>query len=215
MQQMSVVFLTLALLVLLSAPPNFQMLRMSREIVLWLLEFPVPSELQGFQQCSRIICLLSVQQAQHLLNGNALALLTSISPQRAAADLACARKPLSEGFFLFEGSMHFFHFLNFQKEKMFAAELVSQLVKEVPPDLMQKRRKSLSVNKVTRLLEKTYALVAKFQTENKMGFFRRSVFANAFRWELKNQNYPEDFATLATEGLVVALMKKNSPRNTD
>lgn len=107
--------------------------------------------------------------------------------------------------------MHFFHFLNFQKEKTFAAELVSQLVKEVPPDLMQKRRKSLSVNKITRLLEKTYALVAKFQAENKMGFLRRSVFANAFQWELKNQNYPEDFATLATEGLVVALMKKNSP----
>ncbi|APW44480.1 hypothetical protein [Rhodoferax saidenbachensis] len=98
--------------------------------------------------------------------------------------------------------------LKFKKEKVFAAELAEQLARDVSPELMQKRRKALSVNKITRLLEKTYTKAQTFQQENSMGFFRRSIFVNAFQWELKSRNYPEDFSTMATEGLVISLMKK-------
>lgn len=109
--------------------------------------------------------------------------------------------------------MSVFDAFNFQKEKIFAAELAQSLARDVSPELMQKRRKSLSVNKITRLLEKTYSAVSKYQQENRMGFLRRTVFANAFQWELKNHSYPDDFATMATEGLLVALMKKSSVMN--
>ena len=96
----------------------------------------------------------------------------------------------------------------FQKEKEFAAELVQQLVKDIYPEQMQKKRNSLSINKITRLLEKVYSQVKKYQEINAMGFLRRTVFANTFRWELKNHGYPDDFCAMATEGLVVELMKK-------
>ncbi|WP_342620304.1 hypothetical protein [Rhodoferax sp. GW822-FHT02A01] len=96
----------------------------------------------------------------------------------------------------------------FQKEKKFAAELVKQLAKDISADQMQLKRRSMSVNKITRLLEKTYLQVKKYQEENSMGFLRRTVFANTFRWELRSQNYPEDFCAMVTEGLIVELMKK-------
>lgn len=95
----------------------------------------------------------------------------------------------------------------FNKEKALAFKLASQLAKEIPPALMQKKRESLSVNKITRLLEKTYAAVSLYKKDNKMGFLSRTVFANYFQWELKNLNYPNDFATMATEGLIVELVK--------
>jgi hypothetical protein len=92
-------------------------------------------------------------------------------------------------------------------EKAFAKEMIARLVKEIPPALMESRRKVLSVNKVTRLLERTFQMAAEYQQEHKSGFVKRAVLANCFKWELKGANYPEDFVNLATEGLIVTLSK--------
>lgn len=100
-------------------------------------------------------------------------------------------------------------------QKDFARSLVLQLSKELPPVLMSDRRKILSVNKVTRLLERTFQSATAFQHDNSMGFIKRAAFANSFKWELKNVNYPDDFVEMATEGLVVALCKpKDSTKQT-
>lgn len=95
------------------------------------------------------------------------------------------------------------------KEKSLAQSLVIQLAKDLPPALMtaEKNRKVLSVNKITRLLEKTYALAYKYHQENKLGMIKRAILANFFKWELKNANYPEDFVNVATEGLIMELTK--------
>jgi len=45
-----------------------------------------------------------------------------------------------------------------------------------------------------------------------MGFLRRSLFANAFQWALKEQAYPQDFVVMATEGLLVAISAKPVPK---
>lgn len=92
-------------------------------------------------------------------------------------------------------------------QKEFAKRLALQLSKELPPVLLCDRRKVLSVNKVTRLLERTYQAAAAYQQEQHLGFIKRAVLANSFKWELKNVSYPEDFVNMATEGLVVALCK--------
>lgn len=92
-------------------------------------------------------------------------------------------------------------------ERDFAKEMIQRLVKEIPPALMESRRKVLSVNKVTRLLERTFQMATEYQLEHKSGFIKRAVLANCFKWELKEAKYPEDFVDLATEGLVVALSK--------
>jgi hypothetical protein len=99
------------------------------------------------------------------------------------------------------------------RDSAFAKELVTRLTKELPPALMDERRKVLSVNKVTRQLEKTFEAAANYQREHRIGFIRRAFLANGFRWELKNQGYPDDFIDVATEGLVVELSRGGKPKD--
>jgi hypothetical protein len=98
-------------------------------------------------------------------------------------------------------------YFNNSAEKSLALSLVQQLKSDIPPTLMQDRRKVLSVNKITRLLERTYQVAADYQKENNIGFIKRAIFANTFKWELKNSGYPDDFIDMATEGLIVQLTK--------
>jgi len=93
-------------------------------------------------------------------------------------------------------------------DKKFAEKLVQKLAQDVPPITLSAGGKVVSVNRVTRLLERTFNAAQAYQAEHNMGFVRRALFANAFKWELKSVNYSEDFSKIATEGLVVALMKK-------
>ena len=97
--------------------------------------------------------------------------------------------------------------LGFSRENAFARELATALAKELPPDVMENRRKLLSVNKITRQLERTYQRAADYQKEHRIGFIRRAALANAFRWELREVRYPADFIDVATEGLVVELSR--------
>lgn len=99
----------------------------------------------------------------------------------------------------------FFAKLNSDKEA--AAALVSKLVLNFPPISLKAEGKSSSVNRVTRLLERTYDAAKQYQSEEAMGMFRRAKFANAFRWQLMSAGYTEEFSKVATEGLVIALMK--------
>jgi hypothetical protein len=99
------------------------------------------------------------------------------------------------------------------RDSAFAKELAARLTKELPPAMMDERRKVLSVNKVTRQLEKTFEAAAAYQRDNRIGFIRRAFLANGFRWELKNLGYPDDFIDVAVEGLVVELSRP--PKRTD
>jgi hypothetical protein len=103
----------------------------------------------------------------------------------------------------------------FSRDSAFAKDLVARLTKELPPALMETRRKVLSVNKVTRQLEKAFQAAADYQRANRLGFIRRAVLANGFRWELKNSGYPNDFIDVAVEGLVVELTKPTRTAPTD
>jgi hypothetical protein len=100
-----------------------------------------------------------------------------------------------------------FGWISAAREKAFAVELAEGLVKELPPALMDTRRGVLSVNKVTRLLERTYRSAALYQEKHRIGGFKRAILANSFKWELKNRSYPDDFVDVATEGLVVELSR--------
>lgn len=104
--------------------------------------------------------------------------------------------------------MKLLKFFNSDAEKAFAIELTERLTKELPPRLMEQHNKVLSVNKITRLLERTCQLAITFQSEHRLGFAKRAILANHFKWALKNRGYPEDFIKVATESLVVALSTK-------
>lgn len=92
-------------------------------------------------------------------------------------------------------------------EKALAQSLVDKLTTSLPPDLIENKRKILSINRVTRQLEQIYDLARQHQKEYRLGFIKRAVLANTFKWALQEKGYPQDFIDLATEGLVVELTK--------
>jgi hypothetical protein len=104
--------------------------------------------------------------------------------------------------------MNILKLFNFAGEKDFALELVQRLRRELPPSALEKQGKGITVNKITRVLERTYHVALAYQKEHRIGFVRRAVLANNFKWALRNNNYPVDFIDLATEGLVVSMTKR-------
>ncbi|MEN9843794.1 MAG: hypothetical protein RLZZ612_1623 [Pseudomonadota bacterium] len=97
---------------------------------------------------------------------------------------------------------------NFNQEKTFAGSLVAQLEKDLPPRILENKRKILSVNKITRILENTCEACREYQKQNNIGFLRRVVLLNTVKWDMKNKGYAEDFIETVTESLIVHLTKK-------
>lgn len=95
-------------------------------------------------------------------------------------------------------------------EKELAKQLALHIANEIKPKLMRERRQVLSANKISRHLEHIYNIAKEYQREHRLGFTRRAILANSFKWELKAAGYPEDFINVATEGLVVELSKKHA-----
>ena len=80
--------------------------------------------------------------------------------------------------------------LKFHQDKAHACELASAITAQVSAKLLQENRGALSVNKVTRVLEKAFLQASAYQAAQRMGFVRRSLFANAFQWALSEQAPP-------------------------
>lgn len=96
----------------------------------------------------------------------------------------------------------------FQQDKAEAQALAHSVSAQVSSTLLRDNRRALSVNKITRVLEKAFLQASAYQMQQRMGFVRRSLFAHAFQWALKEQAYPSDFVAVATEALVVAISPK-------
>jgi hypothetical protein len=100
----------------------------------------------------------------------------------------------------------------FQHDKAQASEIALTIAAQVSVKTLCENRKALSVNKITRVLEKAFVQASAYQAAQRMGFVRRSLFAHAFQWALKEQAYPQDFVVMATEGLLVAISAKPTPK---
>lgn len=103
--------------------------------------------------------------------------------------------------------MKLFSFLSGTPEKSVASAMVDLLFKELPPDMVSREKGVISVNKITRALERAIELAKKHQQDRRLGTFGRARFANYLKWELVGRGYPPDFVELATESLVMELAK--------
>ena len=102
--------------------------------------------------------------------------------------------------------MSLFSFLDFRKEKEFAAELANFISREISPQQLRDNAHKLSINAVTRSVEKMYQRALEYQERQpRMGWVRRSVLANQLKWSLRDKGYDEGFVDMATEGLVIKL----------
>ena len=102
-----------------------------------------------------------------------------------------------------------FSFFSGDREGTALAQTMANMIKKnVDPSSFGKDAKLLSTNKVVRLLEGCYAVAVDYKESKRLGVVKSAKLANAFKWELKQMDYPDNFVDLATEGLVVALTKK-------
>lgn len=99
---------------------------------------------------------------------------------------------------------------NFSKDKQFAQQLAAALTKELAPKLLGEQKRVLSVNKVTKVVEKTCDQAVAYQEEHKLGYLRRVMLANSFKWAATEQGYGDDFVNLATESIAIALARAAS-----
>jgi len=97
----------------------------------------------------------------------------------------------------------------FGEDKLFAVGLASKLMLDIPPDFTAGQGRSLTVNRVTRILERAFQNAEAYRSERRLGFFRRVMLINNFKWELKSKGYPDEFISIATEGLIISLVRKS------
>lgn len=100
---------------------------------------------------------------------------------------------------------------NSKKTKNFAGALAKGLRKDIPRTLIDSP--VISASRVSLVLERTYSKAVEYQKDNRLGFFGRTTFVNAFRWALLEEGYPEAFVKVATEGLVYAMTRKTAAGN--
>ncbi len=97
---------------------------------------------------------------------------------------------------------------DFKTDKSFVADLVAKIAADIPPDLMAGQGRVMTVNRITRLLERAFHTAEQYKAEHKPGYFRRVLMVNSFKWGLKSRGYKEEFVNIATEGLIVSLVRK-------
>lgn len=90
----------------------------------------------------------------------------------------------------------------------FATQLTDDIEKRYPVHVDADPKKRPSVNRLTRIVEDVCVKGQSFQKEHRLGWLGKAKLGNAFRWELKERGYQQDFIDLATEALVVYISKK-------
>lgn len=87
-------------------------------------------------------------------------------------------------------------------------ELANALSAQYPVSLHQRGMRTLSVDRLSRILEDIYASAQNHHKNDRLTVIGRARLANAFRWRLSDLGYSKPFVNLATEGLIVYLSKK-------
>jgi len=91
--------------------------------------------------------------------------------------------------------------------KAFVNAIAEKLTKRYPPEVDTNPAKRVSANRLTRILEETYAEARAFQQENKLGVLGKARLGTDFKWALKERGYSAPFIEVATEGLMVMITR--------
>ncbi|MEW5769192.1 MAG: hypothetical protein AB1831_02395 [Pseudomonadota bacterium] len=86
-------------------------------------------------------------------------------------------------------------------------ELAQELARRYPLPLDGKGLPKISADRLSRILEGVYTKAQSMRDERGLGFFRKTRLCHAFKWNLLEKGYGEEFVNMSTEGLVVYLSK--------
>ena len=89
----------------------------------------------------------------------------------------------------------------------FAKSLAQELVQRYPPALEKGTERKLSQKRLTTILEDALTKAVAFQSQHKLGVYKKARLGNTFRWELEELGYSKKFIETATEGLIVYISR--------
>lgn len=88
-------------------------------------------------------------------------------------------------------------------------EIRKILIKEIPPERTTEKANLLSVNKVTRIIERAAKKIIEYKDKQKIGRIRWLKLINELRWSLQNAGYSKDFVSLVAEAVIAKSLLKN------
>ena len=83
----------------------------------------------------------------------------------------------------------------------FAQTLASDLAKRYPVALELDPTKKRNPSRLTKAFDSTFNRAINFQLEHKLGIYGKAKLSAAFKDELKELGYPDDFVDLATSAM--------------
>ena len=103
-------------------------------------------------------------------------------------------------------------FFSTRKVTEFAKSLAQGVAKRYPPAIANNPAQMVSQKRLSGILEEAFTNAAKFNRENRLGWYKKAKLGNEFRWELKEMGYDEKFIDVATEGLIVYVTRGPSAK---
>ena len=97
--------------------------------------------------------------------------------------------------------MALFDFLKRAPVDLFANQLAVDLAKRYPVALEIDQTKKRNPSRLKNAFDSTFNRAIKFQLENKLGIYGKAKLTSAFKAELKELGYPDDFVDLATSAM--------------
>lgn len=94
------------------------------------------------------------------------------------------------------------------KTDEFAKGLAQDIAKRYPPAIANNPEQMVSQKRLTAILEDAFTRARQFNSDNRLGMFKKAKLGNTFKWELKEMGYDEKFVDMATEGLIVYLTRR-------
>jgi hypothetical protein len=86
----------------------------------------------------------------------------------------------------------------------FARTLASDLKRRFPPSA-ESRTDPAAQNQVRVILEGLGARAVRYQSDKKLGIYRKAKLGNVFKWTLKELGYSDAFSERATKEIVTRL----------
>jgi hypothetical protein len=92
--------------------------------------------------------------------------------------------------------------LSARKVVELAKTLAQDVAKRYPPAIANNPARVVSQQRLSAILEQVFAHAAGFSRENSLGWYKRVRLGSAFKWELKEIGYDEEFIDMAAKGLI-------------
>lgn len=92
-------------------------------------------------------------------------------------------------------------FLNAKEAKEFGVSMARDFAKRMPPDAVLKDRQF--AKNAHQIIEKMSKQIATYRERNTLNIYKIAKMANAFKWELKDAGYQDEYVDSLTHWFIV------------